>query len=288
VTDDEEEDDVGVAYLDGDAILAEVALRERSLGSSEGIAVVEGHDDVRLLRACDVNSEKIIPVGGRQRVLLGHAAAQASDLEHAIFIVDCDYEVVQGRLAMRPGLFVTTRVDLEADMIDGGALERVVSQAIPAAIDAETARVTTDAVLQRARVFAEPLARMRLVAQQEGLGLGLKARVPNYAKARVGDHDIDFEKFCVSVWSGASPRPMSRPEFISAVAALPVRDELCHGKDLLRAAGYVLHSDYNVSIPFDVLCRELRLAAVPIIDRMPLIGRIRQWEQTTGRTIFPA
>src|SRR5262249_53384905 len=156
-------------YPSAEALLADAELRLDRFGPKHGVLIVEGPNDKRLLCTRAINRQQIMTAGGRRLLLSAHSLAVARKFDGALFLTDCDYEVVLGSLRPAPSLVITKHADVEADLLDAGGLQELVLQLVPAALndDADLNRIT-EAVRERSVVLAELLGRIRQVAKSEG------------------------------------------------------------------------------------------------------------------------
>jgi len=264
-------------------------LRNSGLGPRCGILIVEGPDDKRLFRLHGVPSAKIVPAGGRTLLLSAHAKATPDDLAACIFLTDCDYEVALGTVAPSRGLIITRNADVESDLVALGVLEPVVIELVPAALESDDrASQIVSLVLERSQEFAQTLGQMRFVARPRGIDLGLDQRELRYGRLRGKGFSVNRGRLIDVVFNNALNRNLSRAQFIELVDAAPSGYMMCNGKDLLRAANFVLREDFRVQgVTYEQLQRLVRASADSFLEQWDVVRRIRRWENDSGCVILP-
>jgi hypothetical protein len=246
--------------------------------------VLEGHDDARLFVRRSVGSESLIACGKKKILLQAHQQLGPGESMRIIFVTDCDYDVATGRLRPASNLIVTRLVDVEADLIQLGALESLVIEFVPGVIMApDTRALVTTEIVQRAGTIAEGLGRFRLVSAQQHLGLTFdRIKLRRYREQNSGA--IDLRKLANSLIAASDDCPLTPDELLSATAAAPGGIKVRHGKDWLRAIAVVLHQDFGVpTARLAELESMLRMAFTDDgFGRWEVTDRIRRWELASG------
>jgi hypothetical protein len=276
-------------YVSAEALLSDVRLRLDASGRNAGALIVEGPDDKRLFNRHVLEAPLVVVSGGRTLLLSALEKATNADKERMLFVTDCDYEVMSGRLTGGSDRVITTNADVETDLIALGMLERIVEEVVSRALTSRTeaANITSE-VLQRSTQFAQPLGRMRAVAQPLGIELDLSNL--DFGRHRVRNSvTVDVDKLYRTVHSRIRESGLAEREFRSRAEAMPDDYRMCKGKDLVRAIHFVLRRDYRVGtdIAPDVIARMLRFGLEDDrFESWEVTRRIRAWEAGTGSSIL--
>jgi hypothetical protein len=275
-------------YVSGVAALTDGRLRLSGLPPDQGILLLEGRDDVRLLAPILLGLDAVIPCGNKPKLLQAFHALRSGEDRRFVFVADCDYDVPLGRLAPAENLILTSGVDVEADLISLGLTERIVTELVPEAINSDTGlRETTRIVEERAMAIADAVGRFRRLSAERGLGLSFATL--RYRRHRTaGSNDVDLAKLARTLRQTNPMCGLDARELETLARALPVANNGAHGDDLLGGIEAVLRDDLRVTPPsVETLVRLLRASATTeTFEQWDVYRRLRAWEARTGRRIL--
>jgi hypothetical protein len=277
-----------VEYSSGAEVLSEARLRRAGLGDDSGVLIVEGRDDLRLLKDVCRSSAHVLPAGKKQRVLEAAEYLRPSEDKEFVLLVDCDYDVPAGDLRGSSNLVITQYSDAESDMFALGVLEKVVFQAVPfAASSDEDLKETTERVRARAIALADAVGKFRRISRLENLGLDFKDL--RFSKARTkGSASVDTEKLA-RMLSQRSQDALSPSQLMNLYEQADEVPMSCNGHDLVESVRVILHEDFGINQAelrgLDTLMRTC--ASEPqFIARWSVLHRIRAWEASSGRGVL--
>jgi hypothetical protein len=276
------------SYLSGAEALADARLRFAAIPSNQGILMVEGRNDVRVFIRHVISATTLIPCGNKRKLLEAHALLRPGEDQHVVFVVDCDYDVPAGRLRPGGNLIVTEHVDVEADLIRLGLVERLVTELVPSALESEARKVAvTHAVVERSSALAEAIGKFRLLTASEDIRIrfhGLRYRRYRTQSAI----SADMEKLGATLHNSAENCTMTPIELVAAAEALPGGPKICHGKDMIGSVAAVLHDDFGVDMrEVAGIPGMLRLAITDeAFARWGVSRRLAQWQRATGRYVL--
>lgn len=275
-------------YSSGAEVLSEARLRRDGLGDDSGVLIVEGRDDLRLLKEICRSPAHVLPAGKKQRVLEAAERLRPREDRKFILLVDCDYDVPAGKLRGSSNLVITKYSDAESDMVALGVLEKVVFHAVPAAAGSEEQlKAITAIVHERAIELASAVGRIRRVSKLDQLGLDFKGLRFQRVRKK-GTADIDDEKLASMVVQ-RSESEISGPELAARARDMPSGVMPSNGHDLVESVRVVLHEDFGIKqvelANIDQLIRAC--ASEPqFITRWSVVERIRAWEAKSGRGVL--
>jgi hypothetical protein len=274
-------------YPSAEALLADVALRLDQFGLRDGILVVEGPDDKRLLCTRTRHRQQVLASGGRRLLLSAHSLAVAHKTEGVVFLTDCDYEVKLGTLSPTFDLIVTKHADLECDLLDEGGFTGIVLQIVPAALnsDEDLARISLSAQ-DRAVAVAEVLGRIRQVAKAAGFPVDTEIRHHKYRRKDTAD--VDERKLVRAVVQASPECPLRPEEMEERVHEIPRGYDNCNGHDLISALNHVLRDDFGVRDQTPESMQLLLRAGVSekMFAQLDFVVRLKKWQDRVSRKIL--
>jgi hypothetical protein len=273
-------------YVSAHTLLADARLRLDALGQEMAALVVEGPDDKRLLVRQVQTASQIIVSGGRTLLLAAHRTADADDLRRIAFLTDCDFEVGFGNLQPARSLVITMNADVEADLLDLGIFHSIALELVPDALQSDKAAESIGKILRARSVeFAATLGQIRQLAKVHGVEINLDDI--KYKKVRVpGTVTLDKALLIRKVGQQLRHCGLTVPAFETAVTAMPSGYKYCNGHDIINALQFVLREDFRVAVDRAELARHVRLAASSILDRWPVLVRLRKWQDETRKTLL--
>ena len=279
-------------FTSGEDVLQQARLALSSLGAEYGALIVEGQDDRKLfLRLCH-RAQQIVVATGKPLVREAHGSMLDEDRGRFAFLVDCDGDVLAGRLHPDADLVITISADVENDLIEIGALETVVQEFMPGVVDGtvEASAAATELRDQAVRV-ATPLGHIRRAARAGAIPLSKQLKV----------WDLDFQRFhttedgalLATVLDSVVARArLTSPQRRGIERRLPQflgEDRACNGHDLVEAIRQLLAYEHGVGKDrvrnLDGLLRAA-LLDVQRRESWKVVEYLRRWERVNGRKLL--
>src|SRR5258708_3018119 len=277
------------SYPRGRHVLSDAKLRLDRIPVEQGVLVVEGPDDKRVLGEHVLDRRQIVVAGGRRLLLNAHELAHGESENRLLFLTDCDYEIAAGTLHGAVDLVITQHADLEADLLFAGAMGRIVGEVLANIEGNEELRILSDEVLSRAIAMAEPIGRMRKVARLREIEIDVvdlryqRARAPHTLA-------VDVRRLAQMVVQRSPRCDLSADELHELATSVDGGELVCNGHDLVAAIQSVLHEDYGVDVArLGGALTLLHMAADrTLLARCEILGRIERWEKHSGRKLLRA
>jgi hypothetical protein len=222
-------------------------------------------------------------------VLAAYEASTPRDREGMAFVVDCDFEVPLKKLISGPSIVISRNADFEADLLDLGLFEHIVSDAVPSLVS-NPERIDDVAATVRERVLeiVQILGQVRRVAMPRGIDLEHFNKL-NYRRWRAkGSTALNPRIMIEKLGQGLHPSfcGLSRDEFHEEVVSLPTGYQYCNGHDLIYAMEFILSADFKSKKTRGEIENLLRGSAGEIFWEWSVPQRIRRWEAKTGRMVL--
>lgn len=275
-------------YLSGAEVLSEARLRRASLGPTDGVLIVEGRDDFRLINRVCRSSAHVLPAGEKEKVLDAAARLRPNEDREFVLLVDCDYDVPAGELQGKPHLIITKCPDAECDMVALGIFEQVVLQTVPAAAGSHSRlKEITEIVLDRSVALAGAVGQLRQLSRVENLGLDFDGL--RFARTREKKTAIVNRERLTEMVLRRSGSQMSVEGVHERAGGIAAGLMTCNGHDLVESLRAVLKEDFGVrGATATGLEQLLRVAAgdPQFLESWSVIERIRTWETETGKAVL--
>jgi hypothetical protein len=268
------------AYPSAESLIADAELRLDRFGKDHGVLIVEGPDDKRLFAPLVRNRQQVVAAGGKGLLLAAQSLALEQENDRVLFLADCDYDVALENLAPANNLIITTYADVEADLLDLGAVRHLVEDLVPATLDSdEYLEEVVDAVFTRSVALSDVLGRARRVARAEGFQVETKSVRHHKYRRRYSD-EVDEPKLIRTLYQSSPDCPLPYDELESLVGKISRGYANCNGHDLIAAIGHVLRDDFGVRNQTAESLEKLVRYQVPpnMIASWKVIQRIRRWE----------
>ena len=270
-------------YKSGNAALADARLRASALDADRGVLMLEGRDDVIVFSNRVESLHSVVACGNKRILREAFEESQAVDRSRILFVADCDYDVPAGNIKPGEGLLLTKHTDRETDFVQLGLVRGVALRAIPRARASDSAakEISSD-VLAKAVELAEDAGRLRYIASTRGIPLKFKnLELRRYRDKRTGV--VRRDNLVEAIRQRSPAVNLDQSAVQSLLDEAPSGMSACHGKDLIQAITTVIHQDYGVSFADLAFVPELfRSVEDSIFDAWEVVGRIREWEQSTG------
>jgi hypothetical protein len=277
----------------GELLLIVRRLRKHTGEDVVPVLVVEGAADEEVFgELCVHGTRQVFAAGNRDLVeqLLRHIRSSPIDGCECLYLVDCDGYGKTPDLSAAAELVVSETCDLESDLVQLGAAERLAERFI------STGAAAKDLV-DRACALALPLSIVRRASFLSSVSM----RRPKH-QLRMAD----FSDLQLSAWDGRTP---TEQEMLGSVASelewsTPTRERVKHalpqvsrdfdrttlGKDAIDALYWLLKREgqgevrgWNLSFFYKSVARELHLDD---LDGWEVGRRLRAWEAASGHKLM--
>jgi hypothetical protein len=242
-------------------------------------------DEVFFERLTDADRCRIDVANGRENAMDAFAEIRNTGFAGALFIVDADFDVVDGRLPLPVGLLFTDTHDVETMLIKSPALDKLLRQV--GQRDKITAfRKKHGDIRERLLASGAPLGRLLWLSLHDGLNLRFEEL--RYGKF-IDDKtlDVDERKMIKAVLDHSGRHDLDQGTIASALASLRSADHnpwhLCCGHHLTEILAIALRkaigTNNSKDMPVEQVEHMLMLAYEAVDFRSTeLYGAIHAWE----------